>query len=126
MRSERFSTRCARPRTLLPSSHWSNWDIAIAAGFSVGFLLFVVSSSMLRAHGREAGEAARDRGPRLNWPQLVDESLTEVDADLRADMIDRLSVVRSAWSRGILQEAQRQERDPRIRAAIERALTASC
>jgi hypothetical protein len=114
--------RCAR----LPTLPFSNntWNLVIAAGFVVGLLLFVVSSAMLRSHRREAEpQAAPAReAPAHAWPKLVDESLEYADAELRLDMIDRLSVVPGDWSRGILEQARLEETDPAIRAAIDRAL----
>ena len=114
MRCAPFWTRCVRPLTLSPTS----WDIVIALGFVVGLLLFGVSTAMLRKYPRE--EKASAAG--IAWPRLVDERLGNVDQSFRLDMIERLSIVRSEWSRTVLQQAKDEEDDPEMRAAIENAL----
>jgi hypothetical protein len=111
-----------------------SWDIAIGVAFVVGLLLFGISSSMLRSARATAPSAvppattapppspAPVAVPRPTWTGLVDDELLDADRDLRLDMIERLSIVRSAWSRGILERAHSEERDPDVLAAIDRGL----
>jgi hypothetical protein len=94
-----------------------SWDIAIGLAFVVGLLLFGISTSMLRTARESPHPPAKPR-----WPRLIDEDLSEVDRDLRLDMIERLSIVRSEWSRGVLQHARTEERDPELLSAIDTAL----
>ncbi len=95
-----------------------SWDVAIALVFVVGLLLFGIGSAMLRSVPR----ASRKAGPL--WPQLIDESLESADKRLRLDMIERLSIVRTSWSRDVLQRARSEEVDPEVLSAIEGALRA--
>jgi hypothetical protein len=37
-------------------------------------------------------------------------------------MVERLAIVGSDWSRGVLERAQAEETDPQVRSAIELAL----
>ncbi len=106
--------RCARPLTLSPVS----WDVAIGLAFVVGLLLLGISASMLRTirSSDHAGNGAQ-------WPQLVDEELTGAGKSLRLDIVERLSLVDNGWSRGILERARTQERDPDVRAVIDKALS---
>jgi hypothetical protein len=104
--------RCA-PRPTLSSI---SWDIVIALGFALGLTLFGVSTAMLRKYPREAVPAG------LTWPRLIDDSLRKPDRALRMDMIERLSMVRTDWSRDILRQAKEQERDAEVIAAVEAAL----
>ena len=92
--------------------------IVIAVAFVVGLLLLAISSAMMRSVREEAAPAQ----PSLAWPQLVDESLGGADVQLRLDMIERLSIVNSEWSRGVLERARAEEADARVRSAIELAL----
>jgi hypothetical protein len=91
--------------------------IVIAVVFVVGLLLLGISSAMLRSVREESGAQ-----PRASWPRLVDESLNGADAQLRLDMVERLAIVGSDWSRGVLERAQAEETDPQVRSAIELAL----
>lgn len=100
-----------------------SWDIAVGVAFAVGVLLFGISAAMLRS-ARKASEPAAPAP--LQWPLLVDDELRDADATLRADLVARLAVVDSAWSRDVLQRAREEERDPQVAAAIAGALTASC
>lgn len=105
-----------------------SWDIAIGVAFVVGLLLFGISSSMLRSARATAPApapqpaAAPVAAPLPTWTGLVDEDLLDADRDLRLDMIERLSIVRSDWSRGVLQRAHSEEHDPDLLAAIDRGL----
>ena len=92
--------------------------IVIAVAFVVGLLLLAISSAMMRSVREETAPVRQSPG----WPQLVDESLGGADVPLRLDMIERLSIVNSEWSRGVLQRARAEEADPRVRSAIELAL----
>lgn len=94
----------------------ATWILIIVV-FAVGVLLLAISSAMMRSL-RE--ESATPRG--VTWPKLVDDTLTGADASLRLDMVERLSIVNSEWSRGILQRAKAEEPDPQVRSAIEAAL----
>jgi hypothetical protein len=111
MRSARYSTRCARQPTL-SSISW----IVIVVVFTVGMLLVGISSAMLRST-REQPPA-----PRASWPQLIDESLSCADSQLRLDMIERLSIVGTAWSREILERAKAEDPDPHVRSMAQLAL----
>lgn len=92
-----------------------SWDAAIGLAFVVGLLLLGIGSSTLRKARAAAANTAR-------WPQLVDDGLAGADKPLRADMIDRLSIVDSEWSRRVLQRARDEERDPELVTAIDAAL----
>lgn len=59
---------------------------------------------------------------RVTWPQLVDESLANADAELRLDMIERLSIIDTQWSRGVLERARAEDPDDAVRSAVELAL----
>lgn len=72
----------------------------------------MVSSAMLRSAGRE----------QIAWPRLVDEDLGYADAAARLEIVERLDLVGGEWSRGILEQALREEKDIRVRAAIEASL----
>jgi hypothetical protein len=98
------------------------WILA-GVGLLVGVLALAISSAMLRSVREE--EHAETAGMQLSWPQFVDESLRAADAQLRTDIAERLAIVNTAWSREILQRAQREERDPQVRAAIDAGLAAS-
>lgn len=92
--------------------------IVIAVAFVVGLLLLAISSAMMRSVREETAPAHSS----LAWPQLVDDSLGSADVQLRLDMVERLSIVNSAWSRDVLERARLEEADPRVRSAIELAL----
>ena len=111
MRLARCWTRCARP----PLLQSTNFYISLAVLLVVGVLLFGTGSAMLRS---------LRRGPASpQWPKLLDESLADADVDMRRDMIERLSLVSSAWSRDVLSTALTDERDPQLRTLIERSLS---
>jgi len=105
------------PRTLPSNSPLLS--IAIAIVFAIGAVLFGLGSVTRR---KQAGAEQR-RSP-VKWPLLVDDSLTDVDVDQRIEMIGRLAVVRTAWARNVLQQAQREETDARAKEAVEAALNA--
>lgn len=90
--------------------------IIIAVVFVVGVLLIGISSAMLRSLREQPAP------PPPTWPQLVDDSLRSADVRLRLDMVERLSIVNSGWSRDVLERAKAEETDPRVRSAIELAL----
>ena len=50
---------------------------------------------------------------------------TPFDAQTRAEVVERLALVPSAWSEVILRAALREEGDPAIRRAIKAALKGS-
>jgi hypothetical protein len=104
--------RCAQ-RPTLSSTSW----VLIAVVFAVGVLLLGISSAMLRSVREETR-----RAPQLSWPQLIDESLKMADVQLRLDMIERLRIVDSEWSRGVLERAREEDPDESVRSAIELAL----
>jgi hypothetical protein len=99
-----------------------SWYIAIGLAFVVGLLLFGIGSSMLRSAKDQAARPPKPASPQ--WPTLIDETLNDADKMLRLDMIERLSIVRSEWSRDILARARAQERDPDVLSAIDIALHA--
>lgn len=90
--------------------------IIIGVVFVVGVLLLGISSAMLRS------VSAEPRAQSLTWLRLVDESLGNADVQLRLDMIERLAIVNSAWSRDVLQRAQDEETNASVRSAIDLAL----
>lgn len=93
----------------MPSTSW----IVVAVIFAVGLLLFGIGSAMLRTLREEQKPSHR-----VTWPQLVDDSLANADAQLRLDMIQRLSIIDTEWSRGILKRAQAEDPDLVARAGI--------
>ena len=109
MRSARCSTRSDQ-RPILLSTNW----IVLAVGFAIGLLLFGIGTAMLRTLREEERQGAA----RVSWPRLVDESLTATDAQLRLDMIERLSVIDTEWSRGVLERARAEEPELVARARI--------
>ena len=110
MRSARCSTRCAR-RVPLQSISFSAFLIVVLVA---GVVLFGLSSFMLRSLERKAAPPA--------WPALIDETLSGADTDQRRDLIERLGMVESPWSRETLSAALADERDPELRSLIERSL----
>jgi hypothetical protein len=94
----------------LPSSSW----IVFAVIFAVGLMLFGIGTAMLRTLREERKSAPAP----VTWPQLIDESLVDADARLRADMIERLSIVDTEWSRGVLERARAEEPELVARAGI--------
>ena len=122
MRSARYSMRCAPQHSTASPSRLSAvttaiW-IVIAVIFAIGLLLLAISSSMMRSLREEppAKPAAN------SWTRLVDDSLAAPDVPLRLDIVERLSIVDSPWSRDILERARAQESDPNVRSAIDLAL----
>lgn len=80
----------------------------------MGLLLFGIGTAMLRTFREER----KPEPPPLTWPRLVDESLAGADAQLRADMIERLCIVDTPWSRGILERARAEEPELVARAGV--------
>jgi hypothetical protein len=111
-RSARCSTRYAPRRKLS-----TNVDIAILVAFVVGLLLYGIGTSMLRSLRVHNGDR---KG--VTWPQLVDESLTSANSDLRLDLVERLGIIGQPWCDDILRQAVQQESDSKVREAILRAL----
>lgn len=97
----------------MPSTSW----ILFAVIFAVGLLLFGIGTAILRTLHEEHPAA-----PSVQWPQLVDESLAGADAQLRLDMVERLSIIDTQWSRGVLERARAEDPDEAVRSAIELAL----
>lgn len=108
-RSARCWTRSDQ-RLTLPSTSW----IVFAVIFAVGLLLFGIGTAMLRT----AREEQKPIRARVTWPELVDESLADADAQLRADMIERLRIVDTEWSRSVLERARAEEPDLVARAGV--------
>ncbi|MGZ3496578.1 MAG: hypothetical protein ACXWNK_02945 [Vulcanimicrobiaceae bacterium] len=110
--------------------------LAIAIFFLVGLLLFGIGSALVRSSRQaeepmiagpsEAQAPEAPQAPPAVWTARVDESLTDVDAAARLEMIERLALINTDWSRSILEAARAEERDAALCAAIDRALTASC
>lgn len=94
----------------------SDLNIAIAVVFVVGLLLFGIGRALMRPD---------EASGQPSWPSLVDEALADADAALRMDVIERLGLVGSAWSREILERAAEQEQDGRVRSAVAEALNAA-
>lgn len=96
----------------MPSSVW----IVIVVAFVIGVLLFSTGTAILRSLQEESPAAAP------SWPRLVDDSLERADVQLRLDIVERLAIVESDWSRDILERARSEESDARVRSAIDLAL----
>ena len=111
MRSAPCSMRCA-PHHQLQSISFLALIVLVLV---VGILLFGIGSSILRRLDREP--------PAPAWPKLLDESLEGTDAELRRDMAERLALLHSDWSRGVLETALSEERDPAVLAVIKTALS---
>ncbi len=90
----------------------------VVIGLVVGLLLLGISSAIMRSLREEQARAPSAPA----WTQLVDESLVGLDAQTRLDIVERLSIVNTAWSRDVLENAKNQERDANVRAAIHSAL----
>jgi hypothetical protein len=80
----------------------------------VGLLLFGIGTAMLRT----LREERKALSAHVTWPQLIDESLVDADMQLRVDMIERLSIIDTEWSRGILERARAEEPQLVARAGI--------
>ncbi|MFN2449078.1 MAG: hypothetical protein ABR508_04690 [Candidatus Baltobacteraceae bacterium] len=89
--------------------------LVLAVIVVTGVLLFGIGSSLLRSVDRAP------KGP--HWPKLIDESIESPDTQVRRDLIERLILVSSPWSRHILESAQHEERDPELLTAIRSALS---
>lgn len=113
MRSARCWTRCDQ-RPTLPSTNW----IIFGVIFAVGLLLFGIGSAMLRSLREERPAPAQP-----SWPQLIDESLAQAGTQLRLDMVERLSIIDTDWSRSVLERARAEDPDEAVRAAVELALS---
>jgi|GEM_PF-2621816 len=116
MRWQRCWTRCAQ-RPALPST---SGEIVLGVTLAVALLLLGIGLAM-----RHSSRAARRRTVRVSWPGLVDEGLVHADTRTRVDIIERLQLVDSEWSRGILERARVEERDESVQAAIEAALSSN-
>ncbi|HKU66593.1 MAG TPA: hypothetical protein VJP85_02350 [Candidatus Baltobacteraceae bacterium] len=92
--------------------------IVIAVIFAAGLLLLAISSAMMRSLREEAPVSAGAR----SWTRLVDDTLASADVPMRLDMVERLGIVDSEWSREILKRARSEENDPHVRSAIDVAL----
>ncbi len=57
-----------------------------------------------------------------HWPELVEPSATACDVGARLDLVDALASIRSPWAIGVLHQADDEETDPTVRAAIASAL----
>lgn len=90
----------------------------IIVGLVVAVLLLAISSAILRSLAKEESAPSAPAA----WTQLVDESIAHADVQLRLDIVERLAIVDSSWSRDILHRARKQERDRTVLTAIERAL----
>ena len=115
----------------------NNSYFAIAIFFLVGLLLFGIGSALLRssrqseepmiAEQTEAQQPAEippvSEQSRTQWTQRVDESIMDLDVSARLEMVERLALVNTQWSRSVLEAAREEERDAALRAAIERALS---
>jgi hypothetical protein len=97
--------------------------VAIAILFVAGLLLFGVGTALSkRPVPAAAGPPAPVTREEITWPALVDDSLHDSNQTMRLEMIERLALVDTPWSREILERARAQERDPSALEAIERAL----
>lgn len=88
--------------------------------FIAGAVLYAIGSRRVIAEKaqRESGHASA-----VTWPQLVDETLGDVETPVRLDMIERLSLVNTVWSRGVLERALEEERDPEIVRVLRATLS---
>jgi hypothetical protein len=96
-------------------SSTNSW-ILFGVLFVIGLLLLGISSAILRSL-REVPPS-----PKVSWPQLIDDSLTKADVQLRLDMIERLSIIDSEWSREVLERARQEDPDEGVRSAVDLAL----
>lgn len=111
MPSAQWSTRCAQQPPLASIS----LSLIIVIALVTGVLLFGVGTAIMRtADGKE--KTAR-------WPSLVDGDFVDTDVATRRDLIQRLALIDSDWSRGVLETALRQEREPELRDLIESSLS---
>jgi len=111
MRSARCSTRCARRVPLQSISFSAFLTFVLIAGV----VLLGISTLMFRSIDR------KNAPPK--WPTLIDEEFSGADTDQRRDLIERLVLVPSVWSRETLSAALSEERDPELRSLIERSLS---
>ena len=88
--------------------------------FIAGAVLYAIGSRRVIA---EKAQRETAHSAQVTWPQLVDETLGEIEAPVRLDMIERLSLVNTVWSRGVLQRALEEERDPEIVSALRATLS---
>jgi len=88
--------------------------------FIAGAVLYAIGSRRVIAEKAQREPAHSEQ---VTWPQLIDETLGEVEAPVRLDMIERLSIVNSAWSRGVLQRALEEERDEEIVRVLRATLS---
>lgn len=88
--------------------------------FIAGAVLYAIGSRRVIA---EKAQRETARSAQVTWPQLVDETLGEIEAPVRLDMIERLSLVNTVWSRGVLQRALEEERDEEIVRALRATLS---
>jgi hypothetical protein len=95
---------------------------AIALVFVLGAVLYRLGSQRVRVERTQRESRAASAG--VTWPRLVDEELSRVDAGVRLDMVERLGIVNTEWSREILKRALTEETDERITHAIRAALLA--
>lgn len=80
-----------------------------------GVLLFGVGTTIMRT--------ADGKPKTARWPSLVDDDFVDTDVATRRDLIERLALIDSDWSRDVLQAALRQEREPELRELIETTLS---
>jgi len=106
----RFAVR----RTLLSSS---SPYIAFGIVFLAGAGIFAAGTLMLRS---------AERGPSLGitWTRAVIGDDKVLDAAARVEIVERLGLIGQTWCADALEEALGEERDARVRKAVERALRA--
>lgn len=90
----------------------SSW-IVVTVIFAIGLLLLAISSAMFRS---------LRHAQRATWPMLIDDSLKDAADDVRRDMVERLELLDTPWSRSVLERASQEEPDDALRAMIEAAL----
>ncbi len=105
---------CAAPRTLLSNSP----AVEIFAGlFFVGAALFALGTWLTR---RTQQQPETSPGP-ITWTQQI-AGPEPLPWELRLDIIERLAIVAQPWCVDLLNQALKEETDPVVRDAAERAL----
>lgn len=93
----------------------SSYYVAPAALFVLGVLLLFAANRIARARRARLT-------PPAAWTRLVDSDLVVWDDAQRLEMIERLALLNTPWSRSVLEAALEQEHAVPLRAAIEHAL----
>jgi hypothetical protein len=98
----------------------------------IGAILFGIGTAIrtrerAASHGKTPIEpaAAPVSDAHLTWTSQFCENDEPLGAGARIELIERLGLVGAPWCADVLREAQRQERDPAVLHALERAFVNS-